>query len=83
MDETKCTSTQEANVIGITVGDGRHWQISMSDKLEEKSAFYDLKAAFDEVDADKALEWLKENGAVLVTEESIIQTVEGSGSSTA
>jgi phage FluMu protein gp41 len=69
-----CTSNQDVNVFGVTVGDGQHLQISLAE-VKAKSTFDALYATFQEVAPNDAKAWLEDNGAVLVTDEPITQMI--------
>jgi hypothetical protein len=71
----KCTTTQEANVFGVAVADGQFLQISHAE-VKGKSTFDALHAAFQEVAEGDAKTWLEKNGAVVVTDKVVTQTVQ-------
>jgi hypothetical protein len=70
----KCISTQDTNAFGFAVGDGRYLQISLAG-VKDKSTFDALYAVFQTVAPGDAMVWLEENGAVLVTDGAITQTI--------
>lgn len=70
----KCTSTQAANVFGIAVGDGQYLQIGASE-VKARTTFDALHATFQDLAPADAKAWLEENGAVLVKDNEITQTI--------
>jgi hypothetical protein len=69
-----CTSTQDTNVFGFALGDGKSLQIGLA-QVKDKSTFDTLHAAFEDVAPGDAKAWLEENGAVLVTDQPIAQMI--------
>jgi hypothetical protein len=70
----KCTSTQDTDMFGFALGDGQYLQIPLAD-VKAKSTFDALHATFEDVAPGDAKAWLEENGAVLVKDQAITQTV--------
>ncbi|KAJ4366858.1 hypothetical protein N0V83_007386 [Neocucurbitaria cava] len=76
-DEQKCTPHQEANVFGVTIGDGQHLMISQNEAKARSTSFTKLHEDFQTVAPADAKAWLLQNGAVVVSGAGpITQTVE-------
>lgn len=61
-------------MFGVALGDGQYLQISLVE-IKDKSTFDALHATFEDVAPGDAKAWLEENGAVLVKDQAITQTV--------
>lgn len=71
----KPTSSQQANVFGITLANGQHLQIGEDEAKARSASFTELHKAFQNVAPDDAEAWLRENGAVVVSDGPITETV--------
>ena len=75
-EEQKCTSSQEVNVFGVTIGDGQHLMIGQNEAKARSASFTELHEAFQKVAPADAEAWLLQNGAVVVSDAGpITQTV--------
>jgi hypothetical protein len=75
-EEQKCTSTQEFNVFGVTLGGGQHLKIGHDEANARSASFDELHEAFKKVAPADAEAWLLKNGAVVVSDDGpITQTI--------
>lgn len=75
-EEQKCTSHQEADVFGVTIGNGQHLMISQDEAKAHSTSLTELHEAFQKVAPADAKAWLLQNGAVVVSDAGpITQTI--------
>ena len=75
-EEQKCTSSQEFNVFGVTIGNGQHLKIGQDEAKARSASFTELHEAFKKVAPADAEAWLLQNGAVVVSDSGpITQTI--------
>lgn len=74
-EEQKCTSSQATNVFGVTIGNGQHLKIGQDEANARSASFTELHEAFQKVAPADAEAWLLQNGAVVVSDGPITQTI--------